>query len=133
MNVTRALRFQGSLPIWFWGECVLAAGYLINKTSSTLLNGKTSYEILYDTAPIYGHIKVISSLCYTHNQGRGGDKFASKSKKRIFVRYPHSKKGCKLYDLETHNFSCFAMLFFMKMSFLLLKKIEIWHQIVFPI
>ncbi|MCH83154.1 hypothetical protein A2U01_0003969, partial [Trifolium medium] len=46
LNVARALRFQGSLPISFWGECVLAAG----------------------------------------------DKFASRSRKCVFVGYPYGQK-----------------------------------------
>jgi len=78
LNVARALRFQSSLLIRFLGECVLATGYLINRTPSALLKGKTPYEILYGTPPTYGHIKVIGSLCHAHNQGRVGDKFASK-------------------------------------------------------
>jgi len=125
LNAARALRFQSSLPICFWGECVLAARYLINRTPSVLLKGKTPYEILYGTPPAYGHIKVIGSLCYAHNQGKGGDKFASKSRKCIFVGYPHGKKGWKLYDLETHNFFVSRDVVFYEMYFLLRKKIEI--------
>lgn len=32
LNVTSALQFQAHLPIDFWGECVLAACHLINRT-----------------------------------------------------------------------------------------------------
>ena len=52
LNVARALRFQGSLPIDFWGECVLGACYLINRTPSRILNFKSPYEILYGVAPM---------------------------------------------------------------------------------
>ncbi|WCJ23129.1 Retrovirus-related Pol polyprotein from transposon RE2 [Euphorbia peplus] len=50
LNVARALRFEGNLPIYFWGECVLAACHLINRTPSMVLKGKSPYEgwKLYD-------------------------------------------------------------------------------------
>lgn len=77
--MARALRFQGHLPIQFWGECILTAGYLINRIPSSVLNGLTPYEKLYKKEPDYTHLKVFGSLCYAHNQGHKGDKFESRS------------------------------------------------------
>ena len=38
LNVAHALRFQGNLPISFWGECILTVGYLINRMPTPFLN-----------------------------------------------------------------------------------------------
>jgi len=104
LNVARALRFQGNLPIDFWGECVLIAGYLINRTPSVVLNGKTPYEMLHGQPPPLKHLRTFGCLCYAHNQGRKGDKFASKSRKCIFVGYPYGRKGWKLFDLDKNEY-----------------------------
>jgi len=92
LNVARALRFQGCLPIDFWRECVLTAGYLINRTLSSILNGKTPYRVLYGCDPTYDHLRAFLSLCYAHKQGRLGDKFDSQSRRCIFVGYPYEKR-----------------------------------------
>ena len=46
LNVARALRFQTNLPLQFWGECVVTASHLINRTPTKLLNFKTPCEVL---------------------------------------------------------------------------------------
>lgn len=103
LNVARALRFHGHLPVSFWGECVLAAGYLINRTPNSILQGKTPHEILNGRPPSYEHLRIIGSLCYAHNQNTKGDKFASRSRRCVFLGYPHGKKGWKLFDLESQK------------------------------
>lgn len=53
--MARALRFQASLPVEFWGQCVLAAGYIINRTPASPLAGKTPFEVLYYRPPPLAH------------------------------------------------------------------------------
>ncbi|CAA7042208.1 unnamed protein product [Microthlaspi erraticum] len=103
LNVARALRFQASLPLEFWGQCVLAAGYIINRTPTTILRGKTPFELLYNRPPPINHLRVFGCLCYVHNLHHGGDKFAPRSKKSVFLGYPFGKKGWRVYDLETRK------------------------------
>lgn len=69
LNVGRALRFQGNLPIDFWGECVLIAGYLINRTPSSVLHGKTSYSVLYGKESTYDHLPILG-CCACENGGQ---------------------------------------------------------------
>ena len=93
LNVARALCFQAHLPIEFWGESVLTAAYLITRTPSKVLNGKTPYGALFDVKPSYDHIKMFGCLCYAHFKPQTKDKFAPQSRKYIFVGYLYGKKG----------------------------------------
>lgn len=64
LEVTRAIRFQTEIPIKFWGHCVLAAVYLINRIPSIVINNQSPYERLYRRRPSYNHMKVLGCLCY---------------------------------------------------------------------
>ncbi|XP_026380001.1 uncharacterized protein LOC113274816 [Papaver somniferum] len=104
MNVARSLRFQSNLPIYFWGECALDAAYLINRTPTLILNNKTTYEILFGKQPPYNQLKVFGCLCYVHDQGSNGDKFAIRGRRCVFLGYPFGKKSWKVYDLDARRF-----------------------------
>lgn len=58
LNVARALLFQSNVPARFWSDCVLTAVYLINRTPSLVLNGRTPYELVYGFEPFLGHLKL---------------------------------------------------------------------------
>ncbi|KAL2940785.1 Retrovirus-related Pol polyprotein from transposon TNT 1-94 [Bienertia sinuspersici] len=103
LEVARALRFQAHLPIEFWGECVQAAIHLINRTPTRILHGKSPYEVLFGSPPILNNLRVFGCLCYVHNKPNQRDKFASRSRKCVFLGYPYGKKGWKVFDLDTHE------------------------------
>ncbi|KAL3647015.1 hypothetical protein CASFOL_007983 [Castilleja foliolosa] len=101
LNVARALLFQASLPIRFWGESVMTSSYLINRTPSMLHGGKTPFELLYGHAPRYDELRIFGCLCFAHRVDRSKDKFKERSRKCVFLGYPYGKKGWRVYDVET--------------------------------
>ena len=45
LNVERSLYFQFTIHIYYWGDCVLIAIYLINRTLSPLLGNKNHMKL----------------------------------------------------------------------------------------
>ncbi|GKA88236.1 ribonuclease H-like domain-containing protein [Tanacetum coccineum] len=41
----------GGIPLTLWTECILIATYLINRPPSSVLNGKSPYEMIYKKSP----------------------------------------------------------------------------------
>jgi len=104
LNVARSLLFQAELPISFWEESVLTAAYLINRTPTPILDGKTPYKILYSQPPSYASLRVFGSLCFARKHTGRLDKFQERGRKCIFVGYPHGQKGWRIYDIESQIF-----------------------------
>ncbi|CAA7037925.1 unnamed protein product [Microthlaspi erraticum] len=104
LNVSRSLMFQANLPVRFWGECVLTACHLINRTPSNNLNGKTPFEMLHRVAPNYTTLKVFGCLCFARNVLRDKDKFGERSHRGVFMGYPFGHKGWRVWDIEKQEF-----------------------------
>lgn len=104
LNVSGALLFQASLPVKFWGEAILTAAYLINRTPTALHKGCSPYEILHGCKPDYSLLRVFGSACYVHHVSRDKDNFGQRSKLCVFLGYPFGKKGYKVFDKEREEF-----------------------------
>ncbi|GAA0145431.1 transmembrane signal receptor [Lithospermum erythrorhizon] len=48
--------------------------------------------------PDFDHLRIFGCLCFAHDQRSRGNKFAPWSRCCVFVCYPNSQKGWKLYD-----------------------------------
>ncbi|XP_055814401.1 uncharacterized protein LOC129884050 [Solanum dulcamara] len=103
LEVTRALRFQGKIPIRFWGHCVLAAAYLINRLSSSVLEFHTLYERLYGRKPVLSHLRTIGCLALAKNLNEH-DKLMPRSKSVVHMGYSEVHKGYILFDLNNKSF-----------------------------
>lgn len=97
LNMAHALLFQAHILIRFWEECVLTVGYLINRTPSSVLKGKTLFEVLFHKISSYSHIQSFRCLAYVHDDRLPKDKYRSRGRKCIFLGNPYGKKGWKFF------------------------------------
>ncbi|KAG8483501.1 hypothetical protein CXB51_023279 [Gossypium anomalum] len=103
LEIARALRFHSNVPLKFWGDCILAACYIINRLPSSVLAWRTPFELLYKKPPNFSHFRVFGCLCFAvkpHNS----DKFSSRSLPSVFLGYSPSKKGYILFCLDSQKF-----------------------------
>ncbi|GJU06904.1 ribonuclease H-like domain-containing protein, partial [Tanacetum coccineum] len=103
LNVARSFMFQGGIPLKMWTECILTATYLINILLSSVLNGKSPYEMIYKKCPTLSHLRVIGCLCFAIIVNNN-DKFSSRSEKCVMIGYSNLKKEYRLYSLDKHQF-----------------------------
>ncbi|RYE04909.1 MAG: hypothetical protein EOP33_08175, partial [Rickettsiaceae bacterium] len=64
LNKVRALLITSNLPKLIWGEAILAAVYLYNRTPNSSIEFKTPYYLKYREIPNIENIRVFGSLTY---------------------------------------------------------------------
>ncbi|GJW14696.1 ribonuclease H-like domain-containing protein [Tanacetum coccineum] len=91
LNVARSLLFQSGIPLNMWTECVLTAAYLINRLSSSVLNGKSPFELVYGFKPKLSHLRSFGCLCFS-SVLNNSDKFSAKSEKCVLIGFSTTKR-----------------------------------------
>ncbi|CAM8929156.1 unnamed protein product [Rhodiola kirilowii] len=103
LDVARALRIQANVPKTFWGDCVLTAAYILNRTPIPILDGKTPFEVIFGSVPPLDNLKVFGCLCYVNTIPKFRDKMDPRAHPCVFLGYPYGKKAYKAYCLTSHK------------------------------
>jgi hypothetical protein len=98
MGAVRCMLKAKNLPGLFWGEAVTCAVYLLNKTTSKSLDGKTSYEAWTGTTPVVHHLRTFGCIAHVKVNTPNLKKLADRSKKMIFVGYEPGLAAYRFYD-----------------------------------
>ena len=130
LEVARAIRFTGSIPIIFWGECVLSAVYLINRMPTTTLKGQSPYVIFHGHQPSFAHIRTIGCLCYVTKALRA-DKFSPRAEACVLLGYSATQKGYIVYSLNAKRLLVSRDVIFKEGIFPFAAQKEKFHRPIF--
>ncbi|XP_010496878.1 PREDICTED: uncharacterized protein LOC104773906 [Camelina sativa] len=101
MEVARSMMFHSHVTRRYWGDAVMTACYLINRTPTKVLNDLSPFEVLNKFKPSLDHLRVFGCVCFVLVPGEQRSKLDAKSTKCMFVGYSTTQKGYKCYDPAT--------------------------------
>ena len=94
-NKVRALLINSNMPKALWGEAILTACYLYNRTPNSSINFKTPYYLKYQTKPNISNIRIFGSLAFSKEP----DLLTKKLDKRSSAFYLVGFKSNNIYIL----------------------------------
>ncbi|GAU17773.1 hypothetical protein TSUD_171610 [Trifolium subterraneum] len=97
LDMTRSMVKHKGLPHRFWGEAVVIAVYILNRSPPKKLKDKVPEEVWSKCKPSVTHFKVFGSLSYKHVPDARRKKLDDKSEPMIFVGY-HRTGAYRLYN-----------------------------------
>ena len=87
INKARSLLYNSNLPLYLWGEAIIASTYLYNRTPHSGINYKTPFELKYNNKPDISNISVWGSITYYKNKGNNIKKLDSRANKGYLIGY----------------------------------------------
>ena len=100
MGLVKSMLKEKHLPLELWGEAVSTCVYVLNRSSTKGLKGKTPYEKWNGRKPNVSHLKVFRSSVFVKSTGRLS-KLKDISKCMVFMGYDFGSKAYKSLDPVT--------------------------------
>ena len=98
MSMVRAMLKAKDLPRELWGEAVSSAIYILNRTSTKALQGKSSHEVWTGKKPLVDHMRTFGSIVHVKNTKGHLTKLEDRSQPMAFIGYELGTKGYKCFD-----------------------------------
>jgi transposase InsO family protein len=102
VGMARALLKQRGMSAVFWGEAMVTAIYILNRSSTKAFNGRTSYEAWHGRKPVVSHLRVFSCLAFGKEFGYIG-KLDDRSTPGVFIGYAVGSKAYLILDPGTQR------------------------------
>jgi len=96
-----SMLITANLRLDFWGQAVLCANYLLNRTPIKGLKlTMTPYEALFKTKPYLEHLRIWGCKAYAHISDKKRKKLDSHSRECLLMGYYDTENVFKLFDIE---------------------------------
>lgn len=99
----KCMLFDAQLPKQLWAEALATAAYIINRSPTKSIQGKTPMEMWSGKKPNLSNIKIFGSEVMTQVPKEKRQKWDSKSRKLIFVGYCEFSKGYRVLDPDNNK------------------------------
>jgi hypothetical protein len=82
----------------FWGEAVMTAMYVLNRSPTNSVEGKTMYEAWHGKKPAVHHLRVFGCIAYIKITRPHLAKLDDRGLNTVFISYEPGSKAYRLYN-----------------------------------
>lgn len=101
----RSMLIDSQMTDEFWGDAIMVATYLTNRSPTEVLNGKTPYEKWFHRKPDLSHLRIFGSKAYDSvPKQKRESKTSARAKELLMVGYTEGS-GYRLFNPETRKVS----------------------------
>jgi hypothetical protein len=100
VGMARTLLKQRGMSAVFWGEAMVTAVYILNRSPTKALNGRTPYEAWHGRKSAVSHLRVFGCLAFGKELGHIG-KLDDMSTLGVFIGYAEGSKTYRILDPGT--------------------------------
>ncbi|KAI3719151.1 hypothetical protein L6452_20045 [Arctium lappa] len=93
-----AMLFNSKLPASYWVDAFSSAVFIINRLPTTILDGKSPFELLYSQAPDYTTFRAFGCRVFPFLRDYSAHKLSPRSLPCIFIGYSPQYKGYRCLD-----------------------------------
>jgi hypothetical protein len=98
VGTARSMMKAAGMPGRFWGEAVVTAVYILNRSPSRSVEGRTPYEAWHDKKPSVHHLRVFGCIAYMKITCPHLAKLDDRGLKMVFIGYEPRSKAYRLYN-----------------------------------
>jgi len=102
VEMARSMMVHSSADKSLWGEAIMTAMYLRNRSETSTLPDMTPYEAWFGKKPGVSHLKVFGTKAVVLDKTRKG-KFSQKGIEHILVGYSETAKAYRLFNPDTQT------------------------------
>ena len=99
MSMVREMLKAKDLPRELWGEAVSTDVYILNRSSTKALQGKSPHKKWIGRKPSVDHMRTFGSIVHVKNTKGHLNKLEDRSQPMAFIGYELGTKGYKCFDL----------------------------------
>lgn len=96
--MARSMLMAKGLPGIFWGEAVTTAVFILNRSPTRSLDGKTPYEAWHGEQPAVSFFRTFGCIAHVKNTKPHLKKLEKRSSPMIFVGYEAGSKAYRMYN-----------------------------------
>jgi hypothetical protein len=103
MGMARSMMKAMSMPSWFSGEAVLTTVFILNRSPTQSIEGRTPYEVWHGNKPSVDYFHTFSCVAHVKQGNKRLGKLKDRSTMMVFIGYELGSKAWRFYNPVTRR------------------------------